>query len=301
MTHTGFGRHIIFLVFLICLLFVFGGVKAQYVVLPGSATPFRAIPPSDSCSVIISNIDPLFIPECNRVYPQPAFSFRSGEKFIPASFDLYFYILCGILLFVGLVFRSFPKYFHDLFSLFFKAGFRQKSIRDQLAQNSLASLGLNIIFFLTAGLFIYLLVLSGARETGNPWYADISLCIGFLLVVYGVKYLAVSIGGWIFTARELAGHYSFLVFYANKIIGLILLPVVIILWIGNPALKPFFQTTSFLAIGFLFLYRYYLILPLMRSKSGISAFHFFLYLCTFEILPILLLVKFLVDILYSSN
>ena len=301
MSHTTGIWVISFLGWVLLILIIPNLAFTQYAALPGTAYPFSALPPSDSCTIIISNIDPLFIPEFNKAYPSPFILTRSAERFTPATFDLNFYILCGILLFVGVVYRLFPKYFHDLLSLFFKSGFRQKSIRDQLAQNTIASLGLNIIFFLTAGLFIYLVVQNGGRPSGNPWYLDAAICVGFLSLVYGVKFLSVLLGGWIFAAGELAGHYSFLVFYVNKIIGLVLLPVVVISWIGNPALKPIFQTSSFMAIGFLFLYRYYLVLPVIRSKSGISAFHFFLYLCTFEILPILLLVKFLVDFLNSSN
>jgi hypothetical protein len=286
---------------LACILLCINATKGQYAALPRTAFPFNDIPPADSCTIVQTNIDPLFIPDFHKKYPKPTVFLQSGETFTPESLEFTFYTLCGILLLVGLVYRLFPKYFQDLFSLLFKSGFRQKSIRDQLAQNTAAALGLNIIFFISAGLFIFLQVRHAGIKTQNPWYVDMYICIGFLAVVYAVKYLSVIMGGWIFAAKDLGRNYAFFVFYVNKIIGIFLLPVIVVLWIGKPSLWPVFQTISFIIIGFLLLYRYYLILPLVRNKSGVSPFHFFLYLCTFVILPILILVKFLVHFLDSSN
>jgi hypothetical protein len=139
-----------------------------------------------------------------------------------------------------------------------------------------------------------------AIPSGN-WYSQVFICIGFLTAVYLVKYFSLMAGGWIFSAHELVNNYSFLVFFVNKITGLLLLPVVVILWLGSTVVHPVVVVVAFILISFLYLYRYFLILPMVRNKSGVSPFHFFLYLCTFEILPILLLVKFLVNFLNSSN
>ncbi len=285
-----------------CIVLLWSGqLHAQFAALPGTHHPFDAIPPADSNTIVIRTIEHLFIPKIHQDYPLPAFYFRQGEDFSPVSMDEYFYVLVCIYLLAGVMVRLFPKYFHDLFTLFYTSGFRQKSIRDQLAQNTAASLGLNLLFFLSAGVFVFLMVHQSVKFSGRHWYIDAAVCIVFLMIVYGVKYFSVLLAGWIFAAKELSRNYAFLIFFVNKIAGLVLLPIIVILWMGNPILKPVFQTLSLLAIGFLFLYRYFLVLPLIRSKSGLSAYHFFLYLCTFEIMPILLLVRFLGIFLSSSN
>ncbi len=291
-------------IFSVCLglmLLLVSSVFAQLLPYPGKNIPFDAIPPKDSAQITRIVISPVFIPHFNQPRAHKTPTIRPGEPFSPASLDMNFYVLCGVLFFVGLILRSSPKYFNNLFGLLFRSGFREKSIRDQLIQNKLTSLSLNVLFFIAGGLFIYLFIQKRGLLTGQPWYIDAAFCVSFLVIIYCVKFFSILMGGWIFAAHELAGHYVFIVFFVNKIAGLFLLPVIVVLWLGNPILHPFFGTFSLILVGFLFLYRYYLILPLVRTKSGISPFHFFLYLCTFEILPILLLVKFLVDFLNSSN
>lgn len=256
---------------------------------------------NDSCKNPAGILDPMFVPKYGQKAPVYALKVRTGQTFLSPSSDTYFYILCSLILFVGISFRAFPKYFADLYRVFMRSGFRQKSIRDQLVQNKIASLGLNVIFFITGGLFIYLVSRYEMLIPSGNWYSQVLICTGFLISVYLVKYLSLMAGGWVFSARELVDNYSFLVFFVNKIAGLFLLPVVVILWLGSPKAHPVVVVVSFIIISFLYLYRYFLILPMVRNKSGVSSFHFFLYLCTFEILPILLLVKFLVNFLNSSN
>jgi Domain of unknown function (DUF4271) len=246
-------------------------------------------------------LDPFFAPKYGQPPPVGIIKIRTGKPFLAQSSDTFFYILCSLFLFLGITIRAFPKYFGDLYRVFMRSGFRQKSIRDQLVQNKIASLGLNVMFFITGGLFIYLISRYEMLLPSSNWYSQVLVCTGFLISVYLVKYFSLMAGGWVFSARELVDNYAFLVFFVNKIAGLFLLPVVVMLWLGSPKAHPVVVVISFIIISFLYLYRYFLILPMVRNKSGVSSFHFFLYLCTFEILPILLLVKFLVNVLNSSN
>ena len=255
---------------------------------------------ADSCLSPAQVLQTDYLP---RVIVRPhktAAPFRPGVEFSPVSKDNSFYIICGLLFFVGITTRAFPKYYADLYRVFSQSGFRQKSIRYQLVQNQIASLALNIIFYVTGGSFIYLIASQKGISPDFPWYWQVLACIGFLLIVYGTKYISLMTGGWVFSARELLVSYSFVVFFVNKIAGLFLIPVIIMLWLGSNGLHGSVTTLAFMVLSLLFLYRFFLVLPMVRSKSGVSTFHFFIYLCTFEILPILLLVKFLMNFLSAS-
>jgi hypothetical protein len=63
--------------------------------------------------------------------------------------------------------------------------------------------------------------------------------------------------------------------------------------------KPVFNSFSIISAAILtlllFFYRYLFSITSVRSKLHISSFHFFLYLCAFEILPLLILYKFIVQ------
>jgi hypothetical protein len=48
-------------------------------------------------------------------------------------------------------------------------------------------------------------------------------------------------------------------------------------------------------MALLILYRYLFSLTSVRNKLHVSSFHFFLYLCAFEIIPLLILYKLIVQ------
>ncbi len=52
-----------------------------------------------------------------------------------------------------------------------------------------------------------------------------------------------------------------------------------------------FSTIAFFLIAAMFLYRYIIAYPSLRPTVHLNRFHFFIYLCTFEILPLALIYK----------
>jgi hypothetical protein len=225
---------------------------------------------------------------------------RPALPFTPVGSDQFFYFLCGLLFLVGLTVKLFPKYYTGLYRVFFQSGFRQKAIRDQLVQNRLASLSLNLLFFIAGGIFIYLFFGYMGVAIEGQWYLRIGLCVLLLMLVYGGKYIALQSGKWLFGTKAEIENYSFIVFFLNKIAGLVLLHAVVVLWLGSPSIHPVFAIGTLLLVGSLFIYRYMLALPMARKLSNVSSFHFFIYLCGFEILPFILLAKFLMNFLESS-
>ena len=225
---------------------------------------------------------------------------RPALPFTPVISDQFFYFLCGLLFIVGLTVKLFPKYYTGLYRVFFQSGFRQKAIRDQLVQNRLASLSLNLLFFITGGIFIYLFFGYKGVAIEGQWYLRIGIFVLLLMLIYGGKYIALQSGKWLLGTRAEIENYSFIVFFLNKIAGLVLLPAVVVLWLGSPSIHPIFAIGTLLLVGSLFIYRYMLALPMARKLSNVSSFHFFIYLCALEILPIILLAKFLINFFENS-
>lgn len=255
----------------------------------------------DSCINPKPVMDSLFLPRLAPKRVAATWQWQQGKPLQRPNSDIPFYIMSVLFLFTGLTLRTFPKYFQNLNRLFFQSGFRQKSIRDQLVQNKTASLAANTLFFFSTGTYLFILANQFGKSLSGLWYAGLLTCVAVLLIIYLVKYLALLLGGWIFNAKELANQYAFIVFFINKIVGLFLLPVTVVLWFGKHSLHPYTLVISYLVLFFLFVYRYFLILPILRRQADISAFHFFIYLCSFELVPILLLVKVLMNYLPNSN
>ncbi len=209
---------------------------------------------------------------------------------IPESKDRIFYLLTGLLFFVAFIRILFPKYFQNTFRLFFQTSFRQKQTRDQLLQQGLGSLLLNLLFFFSGAIYITL-VLQYYKLNAFPfWELLLYSCIGLLLLYLG-KFLFLMFAGWVFNVKEGAATYIFIVFLINKIIGVMLIPFLLIIAFSEVSLVQAAITASLILIGMLFFYRYFVSLKSFRRDLHINPFHFFLYLCGVEIVPLLVIGK----------
>jgi hypothetical protein len=208
------------------------------------------------------------------------------------SKDILFYTLAGLVFFLAVIKISFPKYFMNIFRSFLEAGFRQKQSREVLLQNNLPSLLTNILFFLTAGLFIALVSSKHTWINISFWWLYL-YCAILLFCVYGGKFLFILFSGWVFRAKEAAGNYIFIVFLVNKVLGIMFIPLLLLLAFADLQEANVIITVCGSVCILLLLYRYIMILSFLRSKLKINPFHFFIYLCTVEILPMLIIYKVL--------
>ncbi len=216
-----------------------------------------------------------------------------------ASKDDLFYLMAGIVFVMAFIRVTFSKYFRNLFLLFFQTSLRQKQTRDQLLQDGLASLLTNLLFVMSAGLYITLLIRYKNWTDLSFWWLAAGSA-GALLLVYLVKYLFLLFAGWIFNTKEAAGSYVFVVFLVNKVLGILLVPFLIILSFAGPEVVQVSVTVSIGMILLFFAYRYWVSFVAIRNKLKVNALHFLLYLCAVEILPLVLIYKVLMDYFTGS-
>jgi hypothetical protein len=226
-------------------------------------------------------------------------SFRINELRIAPSFDGRFYLIIGMLFYLAFIKVTFPKYFSNVFQLIFQSPIRQKQTREQLQQNNLASLFSNILFILNASIFVSLVAVK------NAW-VDLSLysCIAYSAVgftaLYLFKFLFLWLSGWLFSQGEAIGNYSFIVFLTNKVMGVFLIPAILLLAFSPVSVQDFAYNSAIIIISILFVYRYLISFSIVRASLKVSAFHFFLYLCTCEVLPMLVLYKLTMDFISGT-
>jgi hypothetical protein len=221
-----------------------------------------------------------------------------GNRRKSAENDIVFYILLFLLFFLGLIRTSFPKYFDHIYTLSFQATFRQKQTRDQMAQNFFPAFMLNVLFILSGGLFITLF--AGFNNwTQLPFWQLFIYSTTILLVVYLVKYIVISFTGWVFNEEEAAVEYRFVVFFINKLLGMLMIPLLFLIAYADPALKNIAITIVLCLTIFSLAIRYLVSLARIRKNLSITAFHFFIYLCAVEIMPLLVIYKVL--FLQTSN
>lgn len=215
------------------------------------------------------------------------------------SKDDLFYLMVTIVFLLAFTRAAFPKYFRNLFALFFRSTLRQKQAREQLLQDNLASLLINLLYFISMGLYVALWIQYRHWTPLSLWILA-PACAVLLVLVYLGKYLFLLFAGWVFNAKEAAVSYTFIVFMVNKVMGVALIPFLLILSFSHLSIIQVSLTISFVLIGALFLYRYLVSFGAIRNKLKVNALHFFLYLCAVEVLPLILIYKVLINYMSGS-
>jgi hypothetical protein len=118
-----------------------------------------------------------------------------------------------------------------------------------------------------------------------------------LLLVYGGKFLFLSILGWAFDLKKAASVYLFITFLTNKLIGVALLPLLPSIAFMPKAYGDVFVTLSFALLISFYSYRLFRAYQPVHDEFKIGFWPYILYLLAFEIIPLLLIYKLLINIL----
>ncbi len=215
----------------------------------------------------------------------------------PNSKDSLFYLIVGILFYFALVRVFFEKYFNNLMTLFFRVSLRQQQIREQVLQTPLPSLLLNILFILSGGLYACFLLHYSRLGADVRFWVLYLYCMLLLGSVYLGKFLVLKFIGWVFSISRATDLYIFIVFLVNKMLGIFLLPFLIVIIFSSHGIREVFITISLAMILVLWSYRVLAAYRPVRNEIKLTPFYFFLYLCAFEIAPLLLIYKVLLTYL----
>jgi len=239
----------------------------------------------------------VILPVKHPVRPSPTVITREGVPKIRISRDLLFYAVLCMLLWIGILKSGYEKYFNDLFTVFFRSSLRQHQIREQLLQARLPSLLFNLFFVGCAGTFLYLLASGHTLRIGvSEWQLWLA-SIASVALLYSAKFVGLKLSGWIFGMTGATDTYIFIIFLVNKILGVALLPIVILLAFSREPLESASATLGILLVLGMLIYRFIRSYRPVWEEVQISRFHFFLYLCAFEIAPLLLIYKSMLKLL----
>lgn len=252
---------------------------------------YQSSPPPNSYERVINN--PFIPPNTNPTSGWIVFHEKNGKENV-------FYLIAGILLLLATIRIIFPKYLNNLFVYFFQRSRRQNQTKDRLLQEQLSSLLLNLLFFLIVSTFITL----AARNFNWFQVSFIKIWLGsliFIITIYAGKYLFLQFAGWVFNSAEVVRSYIFIVFMMNKMLGILLVPLLLIVAFSVPELIKHAFTLGWIVISTVFVYRYLVSFATIRNKIALNGFHFFICLTSVEIIPLLLIYKLLMKNLAGFN
>lgn len=207
-----------------------------------------------------------------------------------------FYLLLSLCLLLGLIRYMDTRYFYNLWRAFWNPTLSNRQLKDQLQGAGISNLLMNIFFAFVGGAYMYYVVryFTPANSGVVPTSLLIIMLIAGTGLIYLTKYAAVRFSGWAFRVEGITEHYLFNVFLINKVLAVTLIPFVIILAFADHSWSGQVVIISFITGGLLLLNRYFRSWQLFGSFFQYSKFHFFMYLCASELLPLAVLLKLLV-------
>jgi len=156
-----------------------------------------------------------------------------------------------------------------------------------------ASLIMDFVFYLNAGLFIYL-----SAKHFNLSLVHLEGVLAFLLfsglvfAIYLLRYITSKIVGYVSTTQKIFSEYFHNILIHTRVTGLVLLPFLIAIPYADYRITPvaIFAGAGIIIIGYIFrIIRGIKIFTLRK----ISLLYLFLYICSLEFMPVLVFFKYL--------
>lgn len=197
-----------------------------------------------------------------------------------------------LLFFLAILVSLYSPVIKQLYKAFLNDNMLKLKHREQGSFLHLSLIMLYFYFFLNAGFFCYQLVKYQGWE-GNSNSRLFFSCVLGLSAVFFIKHLFLRILGAVFPIEKEIKQYNFTIVVFNIILGITLLPLNLLIAYGPSDLPKYLIYSTLIIIALIYGFR--IIRSLLIGSRYISShkFHFFMYLCTVEIAPTLILVKLL--------
>ncbi|MFK7907520.1 MAG: DUF4271 domain-containing protein [Chitinophagales bacterium] len=212
--------------------------------------------------------------------------FKEGE-----NDHLPFYVLLCIVGIFGYVRYNFFSYLKSVQQSFFNINLAQQFFEEHFYSVSPASFFLNVNTILIYSLLGFLSVrYLGKLEHINDIGLS-GLVLGAVLLVSLSRYWFYRIAAYILPIEKTLLFYLFNMRIVNYVLAMVLIPLLLIFaFADNIYLQGTILLIGVVILSFV-LYRCYRGFLIGGKVMVLNKFHFFVYLCTFEIAPILILYK----------
>ncbi len=251
----------------------------------------------DSC--IENNVAVLDSQNIMQQSNEPYFNHASAEEIHPIKTNhkpAFLFILIvfqiGLLAYLR---KSFPKSLEEMTRSLMNLTLAQQLYREQELTMPVSAIFYNINFVLSGGIFLFLLNGHYNWTENESSFVTMLFFLWAVIVLYSLKYGSMKFAAIIFPFGNEVNHYNFNFFLAQKIIGILLIPINLFIAYSPESLQ------AALIIIALILHALFIIgiglkgLEISRNLLQHDAFHYFIYICALEIAPVCILVKVVVE------
>lgn len=246
-------------------------------------------------NISIDNIDTTIT---KKLYPASFFSSDIKEKLnvIPnqnndEGNNWKFFTFLFILVIFIYIKTGYSKSFDKLKKALTNINLAKQTIRDQNLLIRRTSLLLSVIFYSVTGLIAYEVSVYYNIELNIKGFMRFLLFSSLIFSIYSIKYLILKAFGSVFRLAVPIGYYTFYIYLINNFLGILLIPFSIIISFSSEIFAVYIIYLVMFILIISILYRYFKGIELNNFYFRYYKFHFFLYLCTFEIIPWMFLFK----------
>lgn len=200
---------------------------------------------------------------------------------------LFFFLLLGCAL-LAIVLNSSRKSLTLISKSLVNENMLKLFHREENIKPSASLYLLYLIFSINLSVFIYLISL---RNNGPSGIITYLIILGVVILIYVFRHAGLSLLGKIFPVSKNTDLYSFTIMIFNHFIGLFLIPVNFLLAFGPEYFLPSIQLFALITIGIIIILRIIRGFFIVSEYLGDRIFQIIIYLCAFEIAPVVILVK----------
>lgn len=202
-----------------------------------------------------------------------------------------FYILLAIVIYFAFI----RNVFHKSFPVILQAYWNDRSInqftRDDNFFKSRNSIFYFVLFSMVYATLIYFIIDHFAYTMPNKGLELYYLIITVLVIFYTAKYLLMKLIGYIFSVQRLISGYLAIISVSNLVFTVIIIPFLVFFHYISYEFKSYFLAVIMIMFVFNTVYKYLRTGTFLRNNFQFPIFYLFLYLCAFEIMPLLIIYK----------
>lgn len=207
----------------------------------------------------------------------------------------YDYLIASVLLLMYIIFVMLyiknRKRLNQVIKAFYINRFASQLAREEVSVVNRVSVLLSVIFLFSITLFIRQIM------EYYGWFQGVNEMLLFLSIlavvasIYALKFITIKFLGFVFKTPKETDEYALTVLLYINSLGLFLLPIVVcIAFAENVSIEVFIKIGLYILALFLFT-RMVRGLIIGLNSVRVSKFYLFLYLCSLEILPLVVMVK----------
>ena len=198
--------------------------------------------------------------------------------------DIIFVLLTISFLLIAVLKSFYWKHAKLLFMGIFAQRYANQYLREENAFTERVS----FITFLLMSINISLIIIKLIPETS---VLETFSVIGGVMLFFIIKIGLILLLGSIFQIKDIAKLGIFFSFLFDRALGFFLFPLLVLLYFFSYNISSFVMLIVIIVFTVLFLLKLFWLWRIGTNAFGFSHFYIFLYLCTLEISPLLLLGK----------